>query len=52
MTNKSRLEQVWLVAWFAAQRLSHSGFFFSDCFEDLLEELDDDEDLLDEALLV
>ena len=28
------------------------SFFFSDCFEDLLEGLDDDEDFLDEALLV
>lgn len=27
-------------------------FFFSDCFEDLLEGLDDDDDLLDEALLL
>ena len=27
-------------------------FFSSDCFEDLLEGLDDDDDLLDEALLL
>lgn len=27
-------------------------FLFSDCFEDLLEGLDDDDDFLDEALLV
>ena len=28
------------------------SFFSSDCFEDLLEGLDDDDDLLDEALLL
>ena len=37
------------------ERFSSSLFcflFFSDCFEDLLEGLDDDDDFLDEALLV
>ncbi len=61
MSNMSRLEPDWskfgslhgsLVKDLKSLKEAFSLCIFSDCFEDLLEGLDDDEDFLDEALLV